>query len=324
MRNKLRIFTWHIHGSYLYYLSQGHYDVYIPVNAQKTEGYYGRGETFPFGSNVTEVPAAAVRDMEFDVILFQTHHNYLIDQYEILSPAQRQLPRVFLQHDPPLLHPVDQLHPVNDPEVMLVHVTHFNKLMYNSQRTPVRVIEHGVTVHNVTYDGTVAKGIVVINNLPSRGRRLGLDVFEAVQRQVPIDLIGMGNGRFGSAEVLHPQLPAFVSRYRFFFNPIRYTSLGLAVAEAMQIGVPVVGLATTEMVTLIQNGVNGYLHTDIDYLIEKMNLLLQDPAHAAALGAAGKQTAMERFDIQRFTKEWEALFTQMAATHQPARAMIQA
>lgn len=314
MLNNLRIFTWHIHGSYLYYLSQGKYDIYIPVTEQKTEGYYGRGETFPFGANVIEVPAAEVKNMEFDVVLFQTHHNYLVDQYEVLSEEQRQLPRIFLQHDPPLNQPVDQRHPVDDANILLVHVTHFNKLMYNNNRTPVKVIEHGVTVHGAAYNGKLEKGIVVINNLPDRGRRLGLDIFKEVSKHVPLDLAGMGNGALGIGEVLHPQLPEFIKNYRFFFNPIRYTSLGLAVAEAMQIGVPVVGLATTEMVTLIQNGVNGYLHTDIDYLIEKIKLLLSDPLHATMLGAAGKVTAMERFNINRFAKEWEDLFTQMAAT----------
>lgn len=41
----------------------------------------------------------------------------------------------------------------------------------------------------------------------------------------------------------------FAARYRFLFNPIRYTSLGLAVIEAMMIGMPVVALGTTDMVS---------------------------------------------------------------------------
>ena len=130
MKRKINIFTWHIHGSYLYYLSQGDYNIYIPVKTVKTEGYYGRGKTFPFGSNVIEVPADEVKNMEFDCILFQTNQNYLFDQYEILSAAQRALPRVYLEHDPPRGHPTDTLHVMNDPEVVFVHVTHFNKLMW--------------------------------------------------------------------------------------------------------------------------------------------------------------------------------------------------
>jgi len=67
-----KVFTWHIHGSYLYYLSQGNYDLYIPVNDEKSEGYYGRGKTFPFSNNVIEVPANEVRNLDFDLVLFQT------------------------------------------------------------------------------------------------------------------------------------------------------------------------------------------------------------------------------------------------------------
>ncbi len=51
----------------------------------------------------------------------------------------------------------------------------------------------------------------------------------------------------GLGEVRHVELAAFAARYRFFFNPIRYTSLGLAVIEAMMVGMPIVALATTEM-----------------------------------------------------------------------------
>ena len=58
--SRLKIFTWHIHGSYLYYLSLGNYDIYIPTKDTKVEGYYGRGETFPFGKNIIEVPVEEI------------------------------------------------------------------------------------------------------------------------------------------------------------------------------------------------------------------------------------------------------------------------
>lgn len=308
-KSRLKIFTWHIHGSYLYYLSQGNYDLYIPVKEDKSEGYYGKGETFPFGENVHEVPAGEVKNLKFNCILFQSRKNYSTDQYEILSAEQRELPKIYLEHDPPQEHPVNTRHIVDDPYLLLVHVTNFNQLMWDNNRTPTRVIDHGVIVpSNVTYSGEKERGIVVINNIQRRGRRLGLDVFLKVREQVPIDLIGMGAEELGLGEIKHGQLPEFVSKYRFFFNPIRYTSLGLAVCEAMMMGIPVIGLATTEMVTAIDNGISGYVHTDINYLIDKMHALLRDKKLAEQLGCEGQKTANQRFNIKRFTDDWEDAF----------------
>jgi hypothetical protein len=307
----MKIFTWHIHGSYLYYLSQGNYDIYIPVKEERTEGYYGRGQTFPFGDNVIEIPAEEVKNHAFDCILFQTNHNYLTDQFEILSEEQRKLPKIYLEHDPPRQHPTDTKHLIDDPNMMLVHVTHFNNLMWDSNRTPVRVIEHGVTDPGNLYSGVLNKGLVVINNLPARGRLLGFDIFQRVKQQVPVDLVGMGTGNWGLGEVLHPRLPKFQSQYRFFFNPIRYTSLGLAVCEAMMMGMPVIGLATTELSAVIDNGYSGFIHTDVDYLIDKMYLLLDDAELAADIGSNGRQVALQRFNIRRFIDEWEGLFREV-------------
>jgi glycosyltransferase involved in cell wall biosynthesis len=309
----MKIFTWHIHGSYLFYLSQGNYDIYIPVKDEKTEGYYGRGKTFPFGSNVIEVPAEQVKDYEFDCILFQTSQNYLADQYEILSEEQRRLPKIYLEHDPPRQHPTDTRHLINDPDIRLVHVTHFNNLMWDSNATPTKVIEHGVTDQGKLYTGSMNKGLVVINNLPVRGRLLGFDIFQQVKKQVPLDLVGMGTGDWGLGEVLHPQLPEFQSKYRFFFNPIRYTSLGLAVCEAMMMGIPVIGLATTELSAVIDNGYSGFIHTDINYLVDKMKLLLNDAELAAEIGRNGREMALKRFNIRRFAVDWEQLFREVTA-----------
>ncbi len=308
----MRVFTWHIHGSYLFYLAQGPFEIYVPLSDEKAEGYIGRGTTFPFGQNVKEVPVREVKDLSFDCILFQTAKNYQEDQFKILTAQQRDLPAIYLEHDPPQDVPTNTKHFVDDANVTLVHVTHFNKLMWDNGRTPAVVIDHGIVRSPAIYSGELERGIVVINNLNERGRRLGLDVFLEVRKHVPIDLIGMDTKKIGGlGEILHPQIPEFISRYRFFFNPIRYTSLGLAVLEAMSIGMPVVGLATTEMVTVIENGRSGILHTNIDYLIRRMHDLLDDKAQAKILGSEGQKIALERFNIQRFISDWSQLFTKV-------------
>jgi glycosyltransferase involved in cell wall biosynthesis len=307
----LRILTWHVHGSYLYYLTQVPHQFYLPVKPGWPEGYGGRhAGHYPWPDNVHEVPADQVRGLELDCILFQSRKNYSEDQYEILAPEQRRLPRIYLEHDPPREHPTDTRHLVDDPNVLLVHVTHFNDLMWDSNRTPTRVVEHGVVMPDgVHYTGEILRGLVVVNGMRARGRRVGADIFVRVREEVPLDLIGMqSEGLGGIGEVRYDQLPAFEARYRFFFNPIRYTSLGLAVCEAMMVGMPIIGLATTEMVTVIENDVSGYTDTDVRKLVERMHMLLNNPAEAHRLSRGARRAAQERFNIERFIRDWHATF----------------
>jgi glycosyltransferase involved in cell wall biosynthesis len=174
---------------------------------------------------------------------------------------------------------------------------------------PTRVIDHGVIAPQAEYTGEVARGLVVVNNIMSRGRRLGGDVFQEAKTRVPLDLVGMGAEQAeGIGEVLHHDLPAFAARYRFLFNPIRYTSMGLAVIEAMTVGLPVVALATTEMSTVIRDGHNGFIDTDPERLVDLMKLLIKDRALAAHLGQNARRTAMERFNIERFVRDWNDVF----------------
>lgn len=311
---RLRIFTWHIHGSYLFYLSQVPFDIFIPVKPGRPDRYFGRTKSYPWPDNLHEVAAEEVRDLAFDCVLYQHSLNYSRDQYDILSPAQMRLPRVFLEHDPPQQVPTDTRHPVDDPEVLIVHVTHFNALMWDNGPNAVRVIDHGIKApNNVNYTGALRKGLTIVNNLLPRGRRLGLDVYQQVRREIPLELIGMGWNEVpgGIGEVSHSELFQFAAQYRFLFNPIRYTSLGLAVLEAMSVGVPVVGLATTEMVTAVQNGVNGFVSTNVAELLDFMQQLLDDVELARRLSNGARSVAAERFNITRFVDDWSRTFEQV-------------
>lgn len=310
----MRIFTWHIHGSYLYYLTQANHEFYLPVLPGKPEGYGGRLPGFAWGDNVHEVSAKEVRHLDFDCILFQSRKNYLHDQYEILSQAQQQLPCIYLEHDPPQEHPTNTKHIVDDPNVLLIHVTDFNRLMWDNGRSPSCTIDHGVVIPtDISYTGELAKGLVITNGLRKRGRRLGADIFTQVRESIPLDLVGIDAESLGGlGEVPHAQLPAFAAQYRFFFHPVRYTSLGLAVCEAMMLGLPIVGLATTELVTVVENGVSGYVETNIDRLIERMQELIANPDLAHRLSVGAKKQAQQRFNIQRFTRDWDAAFLSVA------------
>ena len=305
---RLRILTWHVHSAYLDSLVGTGHQWFVPVAPD------GSGAVPPhagWDDAVREVPEAEVRDLDVDVVLFQSAANWTADRDRILSTAQREGPRVYVEHDPPRQSPTDTRHPVDDPAAVLVHVTAFNALMWDNGRTPVRVIEHGVRVPNgVRWSGDLARGIVVVNELRKRGRRLGADLVERARARLPIDVAGMSSSEdwAGLGDLPRPELNARMAAYRFFFHPARYTSFGMAVCEAMAIGQPVVALATTEMPTVIQDGRNGFASTDPSHLERAMADLLDDRGLAMRIGAAGRETALERFSMDRFARDWTRVF----------------
>ena len=139
---RLRIFTWNIRGSYLYYLHSGH-DFYVPRKFDRSEGFIGITDGYPWSSNLHEVPVDRIKEQQFDTVLYQSRKNYLEDAIDILSGEQLRLPSIYLEHDPPRESPTDSKHPADDPNILVVHVTAFNKRMWDCGRSPSIIIEHG-------------------------------------------------------------------------------------------------------------------------------------------------------------------------------------
>jgi glycosyltransferase involved in cell wall biosynthesis len=307
---RLNILIWHIHGSYLNALARIEHNWYLPVKPGGPEGYGGKGPTFDVPDYVREVPSELVRDLDLDLVICQTPKNYFEDRCEILSAEQRRLPVIYLEHNTPKPHACDTRHPIDDPEVLLVHVTHYNRLMWDNGRTPTIVIEHSVAIDpDIRYNGRRDRGITVVNGMQKRPRISGYDLFLQAREKLPLDAAGMETEVFdGLGDIPYRDLHRFIADYRFLFSPMRYTSLPLAVIEAMTIGMPVVALATTELPGVISHGENGYISCDIDELIEHMRFLLADREEAARLGRNARAMARERFGLDRFVRDWNRAF----------------
>ena len=311
---RLNILIWQIHGSYLNTLVQAPHRFYLPTKPDKPEGYGGRGPTYLWSLDTVDVQAEEVRGLDLDLVIYQTPKNFFEDAWEILSPEQRALPSLYLEHNAPQGRLNEMVHPINDPGILLVHVTHFNDLFWDCRETPTRVVDHAVMPTIGGYTGEFKKGVSLVNDMPRRKRVVGEDVFKRARREVPLDLFGFNSKEAGGCGDL-PQTEAHkrMKAYRFYFNPIRYTSLPLSVLEAMELGLPVVALATTELVTVIKDGENGYIDTNVESLIEKMRWLLADSQEALRIGEAGQRTVRERFNLERFVADWESAFEEAIA-----------
>ncbi len=176
------------------------------------------------------------------------------------------------------------------------------------------VIEHSVAIDpSIRYSGHRESGITVVNGMQKRPRIAGYDVFLQARQAVPLDAAGMETEAFGGlGDVPYRDLHRLVADYRFLFSPIRYTSLPLAVIEAMTIGMPVVALETTELPTVISHGETGYISCNVDELIRCMRFLLSDREEACRLGRNAQVVARERFGLDRFIRDWNEAFALVA------------
>ena len=312
---RLKILIWHIHGSYLNALARVDHDWYLPVKPDRGEGYGGRPPAFDIPEHMREVPAERVRDLDLDLVIFQTPRNFFEDQHEILSEEQRRLPKIYLEHNTPKPHATDTAHPIDDPNVLLVHVTHYNRLMWDNRRTPTVVIEHSVAIApDAVYDGRRDMGITVINGMQRRPRIAGYDLYRWASERVPLTCAGMQTEELGGlGDLQYRHMHRRIAEYRFLYSPMRYTSLPLAVIEGMTIGMPIVALATTELPAVIQDGVSGFVSCDPEHLLDGMRRLLADRDLARRMGARARDISRERFGIERFARDWNAALAQVTS-----------
>jgi glycosyltransferase involved in cell wall biosynthesis len=97
--------------------------------------------------------------------------------------------------------------------------------------------------------------------------------------------------------------------------PSRAEPFGIVVLEGMVTGKPVVASAVGGIPEIVEDGRNGLLvpPDDPPALAGALHRVLTDPALAAALGAAGRQTVMTRFTRDRMGEDYERLFSDLLA-----------
>lgn len=286
----MRIFTWAIRPEYLRCLAQTSHDFLVP-------GHSDHGD---LPSNVHAIAPEDARRHKVDLILFQQPQHYLDEQYELLTPAQRRAPKVYLEHEPPREHPVDSRHVVSEEDVVVVHVARYNRLMWDHGRVPTRVIEPGVPAPAARYSGVLERGLAVVEHV-TRRRAVGIDLYEEAKKRAALDL----------AFELDPESAA---RYRYFFYPARYASPKLSLIRAMMIGLPILALDTGGTAGVVRHGLDGYAETDADRLVERMHELVADRQRAALMGEAAREHALRRFGIARFVEDWSRLFAELTGS----------
>lgn len=96
--------------------------------------------------------------------------------------------------------------------------------------------------------------------------------------------------------------------------PSHFEGFGLAAAEALAAGVPVVATSTSSLPEIVAHERTGWLvpPRDPTALADALGRLLEDAPLRRRLGAAGAEDARARFDRTRMLDEFEALLLEVA------------
>jgi hypothetical protein len=319
----MRVLSWHVHGSWSTAFFQGGHDYLVPVVPARGPDGLGRARTYPWPDAVVEVTPERLADEPVDVVLLQRPRDLeLADAWLGGRRVGRDVPGVYVEHDCPRGGVPHTRHPLADrDDLTLVHVTHFNDLMWDSGRAPTSVIEHGVVDPGPLWTGELERAGVVVNMPARRGRLVGADLLPRFAEAAPLDVFGMqvsqlpppdrsGDRLVTYDDLSQSEMHFSLARRRVYVHPFRWTSLGLSLVEAMHLGMPVVALATTEAVEAVPPD-GGACSTRLDVLTDAVRRYVADRAEAAAAGRVAREAALARYGLRRFLDDWDRLLKEV-------------
>jgi glycosyltransferase involved in cell wall biosynthesis len=172
---------------------------------------------------------------------------------------------------------------------------------------------------------------------PARGIYELLDAVAAVRPELPeLRLVCAGDGdrlavahyaeRLGIADAVKftgwvgpSGKRALLQSAAVFALPAYAAALPLSLVEAMAAGLPVIASAVGGIPEAVSDGLNGYLVApgDRTTLVRRLRELLLDPALAARLGAAARESARLRFAPERVLPALEEIYAGVGVSAAP-------
>ena len=320
----MNILIWHVHGSWTNAFVQGRHRYLLPTLPERGPWGGGRPAAWDWPASAVEVGPEQLADEPVDVLVLQRPEEFDLAARWLRRRPGRDVPTVFLEHNAPRGPAASSRHPVADrDDLTLVHVTHFNAVMWDAGNTRTEVVEHGIVDPGYRYTGDLDAAAVVINEPLRRRRVTGTDLLPGFARVGPLDVFGMGTENLqdelgpdvrGCGDLPQDRMHTELARRRVYLHPLRWTSLGLSLLEAMHLGMPVLALGTTEAAHAVPPEV-GVCATDPARLARAFGELLADRALARQLGRAGREHALAHFGLDRFLDRWDQVLAEVCGDH---------
>ncbi|WP_307798971.1 glycosyltransferase [Pseudonocardia alni] len=313
-----RVLLWHVHGSWTGSFVAGGHDYLLPLLPDG--GPWGRGRCGrAWPDRVREVGVDELAGAAFDVVVLQRPEEAgLVSRWTGRRPGV-DVAAVYVEHNAPPEHAARSRHPLAArADVPVVHVTHFNELMWDCGAAPTTTVAHGVPDPGHRFTGELPRAVALVNEPVRRGRVTGSDLLPRFGATVGVDLFGIGTEGLtaadlgplrdadvrGLGDVAQHELHALMARRRLYLHTARWTSLGLSLLEAMALGMPVVVPATAEAAVAVPAAA-GAVGTSVAGLVEGARELAADRERAATAGAVARAHVLEHFGLPAFLRDWD-------------------
>lgn len=171
------------------------------------------------------------------------------------------------------------------------------------------------------YNGLNREAITFAQNMVERGEYCNFKAFASIVHGMNAHVYGPKNdeaGELNGGFMTYADLQQKMRDSRVYIytgtQPASYT---LNFVEAFMTGIPMICVGpkyanslevagdTYEIPDLIQNGVNGFVSDDLEYLRKMTGILMNDLNMSRTIGAAGRQTALAFFGKDVIKSKWK-------------------
>jgi len=192
------------------------------------------------------------------------------------------------------------------PHIPVVYISH--TCLAQSGGINGFVIYHSIDTEEWKgYNGEESHVLLVANNAETRPE-CHFDKFLKVTGDMKWRLVGNNPktpGAFPAKDM--EELKEIYRRARVYFNTVE-APLTMGMLEAMATGIPALSLPYGDAPLVIKNGVNGFVSADLNFLREKLQLLLSDRDLAYGMGAEARNTVKKLFSPKVFQERWNHVF----------------
>lgn len=308
-REKLNILSFPYHESYAFNVAKtGHNFYKLQAEGINTWKEWNR----PIPSNVTILPKDAPPPCHVDFDLIFSNNKFGNLQLAHKLSRQLHLPIVNTEHTWPIdLWPAGQLEQMKELKAHInVFISEVSREAWGWTEDEAAVIHHGIDSDFFSPQASKNRENVLLsvcNDWVNRDYFCGFNLWREAANGLPTKVFGDTPGLSRPSKNMFELLEAYQNSSVFLNTSLR-SPIPTVMLEAASCGCAIVSTEYQMTPHVFTNGKDALLSNNPKELRRHCEYLLQNPQKARELGDAARRTIQEKFPLNKFLDNWNAVF----------------